>query len=381
MRVLFVTHSFPRHPGDVAGAFVLRLARALRARGGEVRVLAPSAAGLDRSTVMDGVPVERFRYAPRAWETLAYAGTMAEQVGASWRAKLALAGLILGGRRAIRATVRDFRPDVIHAHWWFPSGLAAALAHPRSPTVVTLHGSDVRLAARSALAPKLMRFACRRAAAVTAVSTWLASEAQRIAAVNVAAIAPMPVEDAAPGTSAPRTKSVLFVGRLNEQKGARDVLDALRLLPGDVTADFVGDGGLRAELEAAAASAGMERRIRWHGQLPPSEVATRYRSAGAVVVPSREEGLGLVAVEAQIAGTPVVAYASGGLPDIVENLISGLLVEPGNVAALAEAIGRVLNDGALAATLAAGGRERAAARFSPAAAAAAYEAVYRRVAS
>ena len=80
MRVLFVTHSFPRHDGDGAGEFILRLAGALAAHGCEVNVLAPSAPGLAPFEAIRAVPVTRFRYAPRSWETLAYAGTMAEQV-------------------------------------------------------------------------------------------------------------------------------------------------------------------------------------------------------------------------------------------------------------------------------------------------------------
>ena len=78
MRVLFVTHSFPRFSGDVAGAFILRLACALADTGTEVRVLAPAAPRLANSDVIDGIAVRRFRYAPRRWETLAYTGTMAE---------------------------------------------------------------------------------------------------------------------------------------------------------------------------------------------------------------------------------------------------------------------------------------------------------------
>jgi len=77
VRVLFLTHAFPRQSGDVAGAFLLRLARALVATGTDVQVLAPASAGLPAQDVIDGIPVERFRYAPRRWETLAYTGTLA----------------------------------------------------------------------------------------------------------------------------------------------------------------------------------------------------------------------------------------------------------------------------------------------------------------
>ncbi len=379
MRVLFVTHAFPRSADDVAGAFILRLAIALRARGSDVVVLAPAAAGLSDVEDLAGVRVQRFRYAPRAWETLAYAGTMAEQVRRSVRAKVAMTGMVVAAQRAVRRAVRDFQPHVVHAHWWFPAGLSAVLAGIGVPLVVTLHGSDVRLAAQSKLAPRVMRFVLRRASAVTAVSTWLCEEARRVSQTANVTVAPMPVDDAPTAPGGTRRRSVLFVGRLNDQKGVRDLIAAARLLPPDVHVDIVGDGEGRRELEAAATAAGLGARVHWHGQIAPSEVRAFYPNAGVVAMPSRDEGLGLVAVEAQLAATPVVAYRSGGVMDVVQDGVSGLLVEPGNVADLAAAVSRVLGDPALASRLGTAGRAGAVARFSPSTVAAEYEAVYRKV--
>jgi glycosyltransferase involved in cell wall biosynthesis len=93
-------------------------------------------------------------------------------------------------------------------------------------------------------------------------------------------------------------------------------------------------------------------------------------------MPSREEGLGMVAVEAQLSGAPVIAFASGGLTDVVEDGRTGLLVPPGDVHALAAAIDRVAADPALAADLGSAGRGSALARFAPRAAAARYAAIY-----
>src|SRR5690348_16137438 len=85
--VLFLTHSFPRHPGDAAGSFILRLARALGDQGIRVAVVAPHAPGLAGHEVISGIEIVRFRYAPATLETLAYTGTMAEQVRSSWTAR------------------------------------------------------------------------------------------------------------------------------------------------------------------------------------------------------------------------------------------------------------------------------------------------------
>ncbi|HVZ48426.1 MAG TPA: glycosyltransferase, partial [Gemmatimonadaceae bacterium] len=375
----FVAHSVPRVAGDLAGAFILRLAVALRHHGVQVDVLAPAAAGVPASADIDGVPVRRFRYAPASWETLAYSGTMAEQARGSLRGMVALGGLVAGGRRAIaRAMVTDAY-DVVHAHWWFPGGLSAALSARARPLVVTLHGSDVRLARSGVVGPAMYRFVARRAAAVTAVSSWLANTATAFAPGVPVSVAPMPADIAlfgpGAGTRAPR---MLFVGRLNAQKGIRDLVEALPHVHG-VALDVVGDGPDRAAVEQLAAARGVSGRIRWHGALPQTAVAPLYREAALVAVPSREEGLGLVAVEALLSGTPVVAYRSGGLTDLITHEETGLLVEPGDVDAFGNALVALVSDPLRARRMGEQGRSRMVARFSPAAAAEAYASLYRRV--
>src|SRR6476646_1093241 len=112
MNVLFLTHSFPRSEGDAAGSFILRLAVALRAENVNVRVVAPAAQGVPEADEIEGVRVERFRYAPRRFERLAYTGNMAKDVASSWTAKLALVGFLGSDfARAVRVR-RNFEPQV-----------------------------------------------------------------------------------------------------------------------------------------------------------------------------------------------------------------------------------------------------------------------------
>lgn len=382
MRVLFVTHSYPRRAGDVAGGFVLRLAVALRAAGVDVHVLAPSGVGLPMRDVIDDIPVERFRYAPDNWETLAYDGTMAEQVAASLRGKLALTGMLVQGARAVRRAVTRLAPDVVHAHWWFPSGVSCAWAGNARPLVVTLHGSDVRLAEHSTLAQAGFRYVAARAAVVSGVSAWLATRASAFSPTLSVSVAPMPVDLDLfrPGSGAP-TDSILFVGRLNAQKGVRDLLGAMPSTSQGVTLDIVGDGADRGTLEDLSRSLKLEKRVRWHGALPQRAVAPLYRSASVVAIPSRNEGLGLVAVESLLSGVPVVAYRSGGVSELVEDGETGLLVPPGDVRAFAAALNSVITNRTRAREMGELGRERMALRFAPAAAAAAYARIYERVAT
>jgi glycosyltransferase involved in cell wall biosynthesis len=169
---------------------------------------------------------------------------------------------------------------------------------------------------------------------------------------------------------------LLFVGRLNAQKGLSHLIDALPRLAGDPTLDVVGDGPDRAALEARVRALGMADRVRWHGALPQQRLPAMYSAAAALVVPSWEEGLGLVAVEALLCETPVVAFRSGGLVDVVEDGVTGRLVTPGERLALAAAISELLEDPGAAARMGREGRARMLATFAPDAVAARYMDVY-----
>ncbi len=385
MRILFVTHSFPRFRGDVAGAFILRLARALADGGTEVRVLAPSAPRLANVETIDGIAVRRFRYAPKKWETLAYTGTMAEQVGDSFRGKAALAGMLSRGALAVRTAAAEFAPDVIHAHWWFPAGLLALGSLSSKPLVTTMHGSDVRLARRSVWAPVLFRRVMARSSAVTAVSGYLASEAKSMAPGLDVAVEPMPVNVelfsplAGAAAGARSSDRFLFVGRLNEQKGIALLLQALAQAGSGASLDVVGDGDGRAALESIARTLGVAARVRWLGAQSQEQLVPLYRAATAVVIPSEGEGLGLVAVEAQLCETPVIAFRSGGLPDVVSDGATGFLTPPGDISALAAAMDAVLTRGDRGASLGKAGRDAALARFSPNVVASHYASIYESV--
>lgn len=378
MRVLFVTHNFPRHPGDPAGSFILQFALALRDAGVSVHVLAPHAPGLALDDAVQGIGVTRFRYAPAAMETLAYGGTMAEQVRGGVRGLAAMAGLLATATAQVTRAARG--ADLVHAHWWFPSGASAALA-PRggAPLVTTMHGSDVRLARGIRAARRPMRFTLRHSAATTAVSRWLAEEAAALTGV-LPEVAPMPVavDRFAPSAEGTRsTDRLLFVGRLNAQKGVDLLLGALRELPG-LTADIVGDGPDRERLVAQAEELGVAARVRWRGARPHEELPAFYRGATALVVPSREEGLGLVAVEAHLCGLPVVALDSGGLRDVVEDGVTGLVARDATAPGFAAAVTALLARPDAGAALAAEGRRRALERFAPAAVAKRYLGIYAR---
>lgn len=383
MNVLFLTHNFPRDDGDPAGSFILRLARALSGEGVRVRVVAPGAIGLAAHERIGDVQVDRFRYAPRRFETLAYGGNMAEQVRDTWSARFTLVGFLGAEFQAGVQAKRDFHPDVVHAHWWFPNGLAATWVARMSgvPLVTTLHGTDVRMARNIAVSRPAFRHVMQQSSAVTAVSRWLAAEAQSIVSIRPPIVAPMPVatELFEPGARGDRTRRLLFVGRLTPQKGVELLVGALALLPADTGLDIVGDGPDRAALEALAIELGVRERVTFHGAVKQFALASFYQRASALIVPSSEEGLGLVAVEAQLCETPVIAFESGGLPDVVQHNRTGFLVQERSAQALAAAVEDVLQREDRGAALGEAGRLHALATFAPESVARRYADVYRSV--
>jgi glycosyltransferase involved in cell wall biosynthesis len=383
VKVLFVAHSYPRFPRDPVGSFILRLAVALRTCEVDVLVIAPAGPGLAATDTYEGIPVQRFRYAPVEHQTLAYTGTMAAQARSSWMGRLSLAGFLTAGVLATRRAARRWSPAVVHAHWWFPGGLMALGARTGlgMPVVTTLHGSDLRVAREGKFARRLFRSVARRSAALTTVSAWLAREARRLAPEVTPLVEPMPIAPDLfhPGEHRERDR-LLFVGKLTPQKGFPQLLEALRRMQHHPLVDIVvGTGSDVAQGRALAASAGVSEQLQWHPLLEQAELAELYRRATALVMPAVDEGLGLVAVEALMCETPVVAFDSGGVGDSVLHQQTGLLVPPGNSVALASALDEVLSRPDQGAALGRAGRQYVLPRFAPEAVAARYADLYRRV--
>jgi len=385
LRVLFLTHSYPRVVGDAAGSFLLHLAKALGAERIEVRVVAPAGvapagAPLAATESLEGVQVDRFHYAPRQYENLAYTGEMAQQVQRSWSARFALLGFLGAGFAAATRIRRDFAPHLVHAHWWFPGGLVGSWVAGLGglPLVTTMHGTDVRLARARRFARPLFRRVLQQSSAVTTVSRWLAAEVQDMVPSARPLVAPMPVSTTLfhPG-DARASDRLLFVGRMNAQKGVALLLDAVARMRHRVQVDLVGDGPDRVALRAQGDSLGIADRLHWHGAQPQPALPAFYQRASALVVPSIGEGLGLVAVEAQLCQAPVVAFDSGGITDTIAHGETGLLVPPGDVDALAATLDRLWDDPELRLALGRAGRMAALGAFAPESAARRYATLYR----
>ena len=327
MKVVVLTTSYPRDSKDVAGRFVADAVAGLRGLGVDVDVVSPA-------TFQDfGV---------------AYGDGIAQNLRASpW--KLALVPAFLASyARAARGAARD--ADLVHAHW-IPSALAAEATG--KPFVLQVWGTDVELARR---APAVVKPLLQRARFVLAASTYLAGQARELGARKVRVV-PAGVEVPADVGQPAEPPHVLFAGRLSEEKGVLEFLEATEGLPRVI----VGDGPLRARVPESL------------GFVAPAAIGEYYERAAVVCVPSRREGYGMAAREAMAHGRPVVASRVGGLADLEGDGV--VLVTPGDTAGMRVAVERLLADGAEQRRRGAAARE-VAERHTPARAAGELHAVY-----
>jgi glycosyltransferase involved in cell wall biosynthesis len=269
--------------------------------------------------------------------------------------------------------LRAFRPDAVLAQGGQETALALlgrrlarvptrviADVHgdPAAPT--RLYGSRLRRTL-SPLADALARRGLRKADGVRTISAYTSGVVRELGAEPTATFAAfMDLEPflATEPEPLPERPTALFVGVLERYKAVDVLAEAWRLaaprVP-DATLRLVGRGTLREVGERLVAEG--DGRVTWDASLPTREVARALDEATVLVLPSRSEGLGRVVVEAFCRGRGVVGSRVGGIPDLVEDGGTGLLVEPEDARALAEALVRALSDRELAERMGAAARE------------------------
>jgi glycosyltransferase involved in cell wall biosynthesis len=253
----------------------------------------------------------------------------------------------LGHIRRMRA---EF--DLIDAHYFYPDGVAAAMLGRalRKPVVITARGTDVNLFPRYALPRRMIRFASRNAAAIIAVSAALRDALvaldiprERVSVlrngVDLAMFRPGDRQTARArlGVSG---RMLLSVGYLIERKGHDLTIAALPSLDG-FSLMIVGEGPERQRLMKLASSLGVSERVKFLGSVPHEKLRDLYLCADALVLSSSREGWPNVLLEAMACGTPVVASAIWGNPEIVSRPEAGVLMQTRTPEGVAEAVKRL----------------------------------------
>ncbi|MGH3515833.1 MAG: glycosyltransferase family 4 protein [Haloechinothrix sp.] len=395
MRVLMVSWEYP--PVVVGGLsrHVHALARHLTHDGHQVVVLCRHVAGTDAQThpatdrVVDGVRIIRVAEDPMH--------VTFERDLVAWT--LAMGHAMI---RAGHELLRDWQPDVVHAHDWLVTHPAIALAEAaRVPLVGTIHATEAGRHSGWLSHPLNQQ--------VHSVEWWLAnrsdalitcSQAMRAEVAHLFDLVPSDIHvihngieergwqvpadeiEQARQTHSPHgAPLLLYFGRLEWEKGVQDLLDALpeirRHHPGTRLV-VAGKGRHLEPLTKQARKLRVRRAVDFVGHLSDRDLRAVLAGADAVVLPSRYEPFGIVALEAAAAKAPLVASTAGGLGEVVVDGETGLAFCPGDITALISGVHAVLTDRPAAARRADAAQARLAADFDWARIAKSTAEVYRR---
>lgn len=406
MKLLLVTSNYPRWQGDSTTPFVHSLAKDLVSKGHKVTVLAPHFEGAALKESFDGVQVLRFRYFwPTKAQTVCYQGGALVNLRKKPIEKLKLPMLVLAECLAVLRLLLVERFDAVNAHWIIPQGFASLVSSWmfRTPVVTTVHGGDI-FSLKGKLMIRFKRWVIGRSAAVSANSSFTEAAVRELQTnSNNTPVHRIPMGVTVNTLPAPNEvlqlrlslqdhseqKLLVFVGRVIEEKGVFEALEATRLLLAkghQVKLLVIGEGQDKAKLEQRIEQASLQGVVQTLGWVDHSQVQHYMAAADAFVGPSKQsasgwiEAQGLTFLEAMAAGAVVVGSRSGGIVDSIEHGLSGFLCEPASAASLADTVEQalVLDDKGRQ-QLVANARSRVEAMFSREISATKFEQLFRQV--
>ena len=326
LKICVIGSTYPRRDDDYAVPWLRESVSRLAARGHEISIVAPSFRGLP-SHEIDGVPVHRFRYGPKACEVLTHEHGAPNKIHNPLLQLLGVPYVVSGRRTALRLAAKvPF--DVIHAHWPFPHEFiaSAAAAASGAPLVMTCHGAEFALARRKRWVKHLLCRSLKKADQLIANSSDTAAQIRRLSGCEALIL---PFGSTVKAKSIPRMSNerprVLFTGRLIQRKGVEYLIRAVpRVLKRlDVDVVVTGDGDEREKCEALAVRLGVAKRVHFLGFVSNEQLDREYARCDVWVNPSiiddrgDTEGLGVGSIEAYAHRKPVVASRVGGIPDTV----------------------------------------------------------------
>ena len=353
--ILVITSVYPLTPDGNHGAFIREMVVRLKPTGAKFTVFAPAYEG-SKSYVLEDVRIHRFRYCPKPFENLVRDGAPTKIQRQPLYLIAAALYIILGTVQLFWVCLRE-RPNLLHVNWPFPHGLMALLASKilGIPMMFSFYGGELLLANKFPFVATILRCLLPLAGQVTVISSFTKGLVCQLAPDQPLTLIPygLTIEaKPAQARSPEEVPKLLFVGRLDERKGTRYLLEALPLIlqEGPVCLRIVGNGILEAELKAQCRELGLDNVVNFLGFVTKEELALEYATCDIFVLPAivdskgDTEALGIVMIEALAHAKPVVATAVGGITDVIVPDVTGKLVPPKNPAALAEAIISLLHN-------------------------------------
>lgn len=374
-RILFITSTFPLNQKDTQVPWMSHLVRKLEEGKEKVDVFAPSFKGSKTSRYFN-IKVYRFRYAPAFLEVLTHEeGAVFKLRRKPWLFPVAVLYIIFGLLNVVIIAFKN-KYDIVHVNWPFPQGIfgiAVKIVSPRTKIILTFYGAELALAEKILFGKYVLNFIIKKADAITAISNFTKNKIKNSYGKKIKVIpftSSIQVEKSDIRINADKNMHVLFVGRLIERKGVSYLIKSMSFLPSSIFLDIVGGGILMQSLKDESERLGFGSRIHFYDRVNDEKLKDFYRNCDVFVLPSIEdkwndtEGLGVVLLEAMSFGKPVVASRIGGILDIVENNVNGLLVPQKDAKSLAEAIKSIIDNKALRERLGSKGKETVNEKFS-----------------
>ena len=378
--LLVVASTYPRWKNDTVPPFVQHYSRHISRYYDTVQVLAPHFKGAKTKDGDGKVRIKRFRYAwPEQAEDIVYGGGGIFKIKKTPAYALKLLGFVVSEFYNILTLSLSKKTDVINAHWIIPQGFLAVCSKfvTGKKVVISVHGSDI-LGLKGSLMTKVKRFVLKHADYVVANSSATLNACREVYPNVKAEIIPMGIDldyfkpgkkpaDLVKTYQLEDTFTMLFLGRLTEVKGVIYLLEAAHLLKKDGVAFkllIAGEGPEQESLQAYVKEHGLEENVQFLGWIDNTKTVQYYHLADVFVGPSLHEALGLVFVEAQASGVPVVASNEGGIPDIIADGETGLLVEKKSGRQLYAALKRLHDDPKLRRSMAAKAPKQIASHYS-----------------
>jgi len=377
-KVLVTATTFPRYKDDTEPSFVFELCKQMK-KDYEQIALVPSSPVSEDEEEIEGIKIRRFRYFLKKYQKLCYEGGILPNMKKSFLARIQAPFLVIAEFFAVRKAVKNDKIKLIHAHWILPQGFIAYLIKKlyKVPYIATAHAGDV-FPLKKGVFRKIAQLTIKNADFVTANSTYTKNVLLDIYPElnpKKTAIIPMGVDFSTFNKS---KKSIslrykykingellLTVGRLAEKKGIKYLIEAMPLVLREYPEAkliIIGDGPEKQSLLRLSGMLNLNENIIFLDKMPSKELPRYYASADIFIGPSiitesgDTEGLGVVFLEAIASGTPAIGSNVGGIPDIIKDNETGLLVEQKNPEELSKKINYLLRHKQIRETLAKEGR-------------------------
>lgn len=357
MKIGVITSAYPENEDDPHGIFVHRLMREIIKRGHEVKVIAPFAGEKTKYT-FEGVDVERFNYFyPKRYQKLAGRAGMIDNVKEGFLVKIQIFTYLFFN--VVYSMLRFKDMDIVHVQWPIPNGLGALFLKKfyGIPYINTIHGEEIHLSKRYHLLFALRWLVNNSSKTITnstatrnfCLEAGLDGEKIDVIPFGVDTDFFRPIDVDKDDT----IFQILSVGYLIERKGFEYLIRAMpHVLKEHKNArlKIVGSGPLESKLKSLIIELELEEHVEIIKNVSDTELLTTYNSADLFVLPSivdsqgNTEGLGLVLLEAMACGLPVIGSDVGGIPDIIQNGNTGLLVKERDINGLIKIITNLIEN-------------------------------------